>query len=130
MLVVRFDTRRWNFLCVGDSTYFLLGVGSERQVLVMDKCPHRGGPLHLACYDEASLKLICPWHESRVSLAWLLARAVPMVCVGQQATAFFPVPAETEVHLMRQRVKPRPVPVEVAYTQHRKRRMAFRPVVT
>ena len=28
-----------------------------------DKCPHRGGPLHL-CYKDKSGTLRCPWHDN------------------------------------------------------------------
>ncbi|MDQ3829233.1 MAG: Rieske 2Fe-2S domain-containing protein, partial [Candidatus Tectomicrobia bacterium] len=111
MLIVRFDMQEINFLIVGDATYFLLVTASGQRALVNGKCPHRGGPLHLACLDKAGLKLICPWHEARVALKWLLAAAMPMVCVDDQATALLPVPPETEVHLARRRIKLVPVPI-------------------
>jgi nitrite reductase/ring-hydroxylating ferredoxin subunit len=105
MLIVRFDTRKINFLRIGDTPYFLLETGGGRRALVRDTCPHRGGPLHLACHDESGSKLICPWHEAKVAVSWLLGSAVPLVCAGNQAVAVFPVPPETRVRLVRRRIK-------------------------
>lgn len=99
MLSVIFDTREVNFLRIGDATFFLLDLGAGRQALVRDRCPHRGGPLHLACRDQGGSKLICPWHEARVAQTWLLRSSIPMIRVDHYARAFFAVPAETRVQL-------------------------------
>ncbi|MBM9510083.1 Rieske 2Fe-2S domain-containing protein [Actinacidiphila acididurans] len=59
------------------------------------RCPHRGGPLHLASVSEDGARLVCPWHGGRVSLA-RLRRQVPAVRRGDTVTAVFAVPADTE----------------------------------
>ncbi len=112
MLVVKCDTRRWNFLLVGNTSYFFVDVGATQKLLVRGTCPHRGGPLHLADFDTTSQKLICPWHETGVSVRWLLAMAVPMVRVAHQVTAFLPDSADAEVYLMHRRIKPTSVSEE------------------
>lgn len=59
------------------------------------RCPHRGGPLHLASVSEDGARLVCPWHGGRVSPA-RLRRQVPAVRRGDMVTAVFAVPADTE----------------------------------
>lgn len=61
---------------VPDRTRILIEVPSEEQRFVVtidpaavhianDKCPHRGGPIHL-CYKDERNVLRCPWHDRRV----------------------------------------------------------------
>ncbi|WP_089657406.1 Rieske (2Fe-2S) protein [Franzmannia pantelleriensis] len=52
-----------NFLIVGDDRYFLLTVANGVPIFVPDRCPHRGGPLHLGKFVEDGRKIKCPWHR-------------------------------------------------------------------
>ena len=55
----------------GGQEYFLLGRGDELY-LVLNKCPHRGGPLKLGFLD-ADDRLVCPLHKNAFSVDWLIA---------------------------------------------------------
>ncbi len=87
MPVIKFDPNLSNFIIHGDRRFFLTSFGS-RPFLVRDNCPHRGGPLHLGylvCNRSARSKnyekdaIICPWHNSTVSIQRLQRHAVPLV---------------------------------------------------
>lgn len=52
------------------------------------RCPHRGGPLHLARIGPNGRQLVCPWHERGVSLS-RLRQEVPAVRRGDLVTAVF-----------------------------------------
>lgn len=43
----------------------LIDVGDNGLRVVDDRCPHRGGPVHLA-YRDADGALRCPWHDRRI----------------------------------------------------------------
>lgn len=60
------------------------------------KCPHRGGPLHLAQVDGGRARLVCPWHEKGTSITKWLRSGIPAVRKGNSVTAVFPLPADTE----------------------------------
>jgi len=70
------DLRRHNFLLVGDDAYFVFVPRDMQPCLVSARCAHRGGPLHLARFDDASGCLVCPWHGSRTSESRLRSRAL------------------------------------------------------
>jgi nitrite reductase/ring-hydroxylating ferredoxin subunit len=111
MLIVKFDMQETNFVVVANETYFLLVSETGHRMLVKGQCSHRGGPLHLACLDKAGQNLICPWHETRFGLKRLIATAMPMICIDEQATALLPVQPEAEAQLMRRRIRLPPVPI-------------------
>ena len=46
MLVVEFNSQQHNYLVVDEEPYFLLQT-AENFLVTQDRCPHRGGPLHL-----------------------------------------------------------------------------------
>jgi len=54
------------------------------------KCPHRGGPLHLAEFEGGGGRLVCPWHGGCASVARMIKTAVPAVRRGNAVTAVFP----------------------------------------
>ena len=45
------------------SIFFLQVETTNAPTLTDDKCPHRGGPLHL-CYKDGQGKYRCPWHDN------------------------------------------------------------------
>lgn len=55
----------------GGEDYFLLGV-DDRLYLVLNRCPHRGGPLKFGHVDDED-RLVCPMHRNALSVETLLA---------------------------------------------------------
>lgn len=51
--------------------YFLLGV-EDRLYLVLNECPHRGGPLKFGHVDDQD-RVVCPMHHNAVPVETLLA---------------------------------------------------------
>lgn len=43
----------------------LVRVEQDKIQVVSDKCPHRGGPLHL-CYADPNNIRRCPWHDRKI----------------------------------------------------------------
>jgi len=78
---------RDNCVVVAGTPYVYATVGG-RGFVMRARCPHRGGPLHLADVAEDG-RLTCPWHERRTSVARLRAE-IPAVRVGDRVTAVFP----------------------------------------
>jgi phenylpropionate dioxygenase-like ring-hydroxylating dioxygenase large terminal subunit len=70
------------------------------------RCRHRGGPLHLAALEHDRLRLVCPWHERRSSVAGCLRAGIPSVRRGEQVTAVFPHPPGTPYGLQHRPVSP------------------------
>lgn len=96
--VVGLDRSQANALEVGDELYVFL---SERDpALVPARCPHRGGPLHVATVEDTGKgpALVCPWHESKVPVRALRARALATVQVGDQVRAVVEAPVEVPVY--------------------------------
>lgn len=60
------------------------------------RCPHRGGPLHLATIEGTSGRAVCPWHGRATSTARLRKKGIPAVRRGDTVTAVFPDPPDTE----------------------------------
>ena len=104
MLVIDFDRNRDTYLLVGDAPYFLLKTAPNRVLVCPDKCPHRGGPLHLGRRDCQTGALTCPWHEATYPLPALARLSVPAVTRGSTTTAVFDLPADTPVHLRPRRI--------------------------
>lgn len=64
--------------------------------VITARCPHRGGPLNLAAFEDGSPpRLICPWHERSTSVGRQLKSGIPVVRRGSVVTAIFPHPAGT-----------------------------------
>lgn len=81
-----------NCVVVGDSPYVFARTAKGSFVLPA-RCPHRGGPLHLATFDGGG-RLICPWHERATSVTRALRAGIPAVRRGRVVTAVFPGPAD------------------------------------
>jgi nitrite reductase (NADH) small subunit len=54
------------------------------------RCPHRGGPLHLAKVATGSHRLICPWHGRVSSVTRAARHGVPAVRRGNEVSIVFP----------------------------------------
>ncbi|MEG3626573.1 Rieske 2Fe-2S domain-containing protein [Streptomyces poriticola] len=79
---------RDNCVVVAGTPYVYATVGG-RGFVMRARCPHRGGPLHLAGVTGDGVRLVCPWHERRTSVARMRAE-VPAVRVGDRVTAVLP----------------------------------------
>lgn len=103
-LLVALDLREHNAVFVGHDRYFVLHSAGRRE-LVLDRCPHRGGPLSLAKQTPDGRRLTCPWHGTKVGVAALRRAAVPMVRIGDLAVAVLAgVPAGTPVTPVRKHI--------------------------
>lgn len=70
------------------------------------RCPHRGGPLHLARLDESKRTLVCPWHGGRVSVGRLLQSGIPAVRSGNRVVAVLPHDPGTEYRVEHRPLSP------------------------
>jgi hypothetical protein len=80
--VAHLDRRHANALEVGDELYLFLD--ADDAALIPARCPHRGGPLHLATPKDTARGpvLVCPWHGTPIPLRALRRRAVATVQSG------------------------------------------------
>ena len=96
MLVVEFNFHEHNYLMVDEEPYFVLETG-DNFLVTKDRCPHRGGPLHLGEWNSRTKSLVCPWHGTCLMEPALNRRSVPAVRTGVNITAMFPVSDETSL---------------------------------
>jgi Rieske [2Fe-2S] domain len=89
MQVATLDVREHNTVLLPEGRYFVFE-DEGRLFLVLDRCPHRGGPLSLATLSPDRKRLTCPWHGSRISCGWLRRQSVPLVRRGTEITAYLP----------------------------------------
>ena len=89
MTVAVLDAREHNTVFLGDDRYFVLE-DEGRLFLVPDKCPHRGGPLSLGRRTPDDMRVVCPWHGSKITCAYLRRTSVPIVRRGSEITAYLP----------------------------------------
>lgn len=104
MLIVEIDHERDSYLLVGELPYFLLKTAPGRVLVCPDRCPHRGGPLHLGRRDCQTGALTCPWHEATYPLPALARLSAPAVSRGTLTTAVFELPEDTPVHRRPRRI--------------------------
>ncbi len=95
--IARFDRREANAIEVGEELYMLLD--GDDPVLVPARCPHRGGPLHLATVEHGAhgAVLVCPWHGTSLPFRALLRRAVATVRSGDIVHGVIDAPSGEEI---------------------------------
>jgi hypothetical protein len=108
MLVMTFDPSLYNYVVVGERSYFLLRLPDGSNLMVNDRCSHRGGPLHLGHWDDDEQCLVCPWHQTKYRESALKKRAVPLICRGGQATAILDADSDVEVRLCKKTILAQP----------------------
>jgi nitrite reductase (NADH) small subunit len=69
---------------------FVFARTERGEFILPARCPHRGGPLHLAVFDDGGSRLICPWHERATSVSRHIKAGIPAVRRGAVVTAVFP----------------------------------------
>ncbi|MEV4432107.1 Rieske 2Fe-2S domain-containing protein [Streptomyces sp. NPDC049555] len=89
MPVVTFPVAGRDNCVVVAGTPYVYATVAGRGFVMRARCPHRGGPLHLAAPTADAVRLVCPWHEMKTSVARLRAE-IPAVRVGGTVTAVFP----------------------------------------
>lgn len=82
-----------NCIVVHDAPYVFART-ARGAFLLPARCPHRGGPLHLAAPDEGGGRLICPWHGRATSVTRSIRAGIPAVRRGRVVTAVFPGPPD------------------------------------
>jgi hypothetical protein len=68
--------------------YFLVQVNEHSTIAVKSRCLHRGGPLHLGCFDEQRKVVICPWHRSQNDIGRLRQLQLPSIRYGHIVEVF------------------------------------------
>ncbi|MEH2263306.1 Rieske (2Fe-2S) protein [Nostoc sp.] len=96
MSVIKFDPHQSNFMIHGDRRFFLISLDNST-FLVRDNCPHRGGPLHLGYFNCQNNAIVCPWHNSAVSVHRLQQLAMPLVWRNDVAIAVIPGAESTPI---------------------------------
>lgn len=104
MLMLEFDSERYNYICLDGEPYFVFKLPGGRMAVLPDRCPHRGGPLHLGTSDCKKYTLTCPWHETVFLQRALMRKAIPAVTLGRRITALFPVAATAKAVLTWRRI--------------------------
>lgn len=79
MKVVHLSAGDENYIEVGDQRFMVIAHGARGCHTVAATCPHRGGPLHLGDVEESGQFIVCPWHQTKVSLARLFRTGLPTV---------------------------------------------------
>jgi hypothetical protein len=89
MPVVTFSVEGTRNCAVIGGTPYVYATVQGKGFVMRATCPHRDGPLHLAAVSSDAVRLVCPWHESKISVARLRTE-IPAIRVGDQVTAVFP----------------------------------------
>ena len=104
MYVLEIDSQEHNYFIVGDEPFFLLETCNEKKMICPDRCPHRGGPLHLGKMNCQTKSLTCPWHHMTIMPGALNRRSIPAVSNGPTIFAVFPVEPDTPVRRQHRRI--------------------------
>lgn len=78
-----------NMALVGGRHFVIIST-LEGDVVVDDRCPHRGGPLRLGRRECGTGALRCPWHATVLPEKRLLQRALPGVRVRNRLHVLLP----------------------------------------
>jgi len=62
---LKFSLIQYNYLVIEEQRYFLFKLLDNSLILTDDRCPHRGGPLHLGNFNKAGC-IFCPWHHTMI----------------------------------------------------------------
>jgi nitrite reductase/ring-hydroxylating ferredoxin subunit len=93
-----------NWIEVGSRDFLVARDAGGRCHTVANKCPHRGGPLHLGAVDATGTFIVCPWHHSRTRIGHLAARGLPTVRSGGRVTVVIGADLEGTPHAIRRLV--------------------------
>lgn len=100
MKVVHLSADEENYIEVGERRFLVFARPGGGCDTIPATCPHRGGPLHLGAVEESGQFIVCPWHQTKVSLARLQREALPTVSsLGRVSVVI----AEGEAHAYRRK---------------------------
>lgn len=68
-----------NYIEFGDRRFLVLRSPGRGCHTIPAACPHRGGPLHLGAVEATGQFIVCPWHQTKVSVKRLLRGGLPTV---------------------------------------------------
>jgi nitrite reductase (NADH) small subunit len=106
MLVLTFSAAGRNNCVTVAGTPYIYARTRLGSFLLSARCPHRGGPLHLATFEPAGTRLICPWHGRATSVTRALSMGIAVTRRGNVVTAVFPHPASTDYQINHRPVSP------------------------
>jgi nitrite reductase (NADH) small subunit len=106
MLVVRFARSGQRNCVVIAGAPFVYACTRLGSFVLPARCPHRGGPLHLADLEHDKPRLVCPWHGRRSSIGRCINRGIPTSRRGELITAVFPHPSGTAYTLEHRPLSP------------------------
>lgn len=106
MLVVSFAVTGRSNCVIVDGEPFVYARTALGAFVLPARCRHRGGPLHLARLERGKLRLVCPWHELRSSVAGCLRAGIPTVRRENRVTAVFLHAASTPYRLEHRPLSP------------------------
>ena len=75
-----------NFIEAGHQRYIVARDAAGVWHTIADKCPHRGGPLHLGAVDSSGEFVVCPWHHNKTRVTHLIAKGLPTVRGGDHVS--------------------------------------------
>jgi nitrite reductase (NADH) small subunit len=99
VLVLTFQVDGRHNCATVDGAPYVYARTEQGSFLLPARCPHRGGPLHLATVEQGTGRLICPWHDRPTSTTRLRKSAPPAVRSGNKVTAVFAVGADASHQL-------------------------------
>lgn len=108
MVVITFDPNEFNFVVAGEDSYFLLKLPNGGHVLFKDRCAHRGGALHLGCWDADAGGVVCPSHQTRYPEKALVKQGVPLIYRNGHITALLDVSPQDKIRLARKNILAQP----------------------
>jgi nitrite reductase/ring-hydroxylating ferredoxin subunit len=81
------ENQEKNYFLENGKRYFYFQNGGKAAV-ILDKCPHRGGPLSLGQSVEGRIQ--CPWHQEKINCKFLMGRSLPVIRILNQTFVLLP----------------------------------------
>jgi nitrite reductase (NADH) small subunit len=106
MLVLTFSLAGKNNCVTVAGAPYIYARTKAGSFLLPARCPHRGGPLHLATFESTGDRLICPWHGRANPVTRARTAGLPVTRRGNVVTAVFPHPAGTSHDTTHRPVSP------------------------
>ncbi|MCH9744915.1 MAG: Rieske 2Fe-2S domain-containing protein [Gammaproteobacteria bacterium] len=75
---IKFKIDNVNFIITDKAHYFLL-VHKGQYYFVNNRCPHRGGPLHLGRLSGDGKKILCPMHNFGANKESMCKKGLPCI---------------------------------------------------
>lgn len=86
-MIIHFNVSKVTLITIAQHVLWIYKNADGKMYVLNGRCPHKGGPLYLG--EIKNLHIICPWHETRISLKKLIDSSYPSVFVGDCAKLVF-----------------------------------------